>query len=924
MKKPLLAIALLLFSLQLHSQIVAIPDPVFKDALVNHFNLVIDTNGDDEIQVSEALAITELEIRGTGITDLTGLEAFQNLTSLQIDYVRANDLNVNTLTNLNWLWLSESTFENYPVNNLVNLQYLILFSTPVSNLNISNLTNLQVVSAHDSALPNLNLSNLSQLITLSCTNNTPFNIIPPIQNNIRILNIMDNQFTAFDFSPYTNVRKITCDGNPFNSLSFSNLAFLEEISCQNLTVPTIGFNNLPVLKKINALNGELSSIDLTNITSLQELLVGENNLTSLDLSANTALVALNCPFNLLTSLSLSHLTNLTLLGCNENPIPSIDFNGLGNLRSVSVGSTELNQLNNLSQLVNVTNFGISKSLFQTIDVSAMGELDTFGARETPLTSIDLSANPKVRSLYLMDNYSLEYLNCNNGNIISGITTGTSIVRRNPLLSKVCTDVRNIAQFTTVLTLPTFENNVTNPLVLSYCDFSLPSNYNLVSGNLRYDRDNNGCSTDELNVFDVKMRLSNSSGTLSTFTTGDSFYNLYVNTGNYTLTPQLEHPSYFNITPTSVPVSFANNNNNHFIQDFCITPNGVHNDLEVILLPFSNPAVGNIVGYNITFKNKGNQTHSGTVTFTFDGAMMQYSSADPTADSATSGTVSWSFSDLLPFETRTIYTYFLVNTPMSPTPVNVGDILNTAVTISPVAGDETPNDNTMSLSQTVVASYDPNDKICLEGTTIAPIQVGDYLHYVVRFQNTGTAPAQNVVIKDMIDTTKFDMNSLQITSSSHTNVVRINRNKVEFIFEGIDLAAESVDEPASHGYVAFKIKTINTLVVGDTAQNTADIYFDFNYPVVTNTASTTVTSLNVSEIETNTVTIFPIPVKESLQIKALENISSVELFDIQGRLLLVKKAESNEIALDFLGKTRGIYLLKVYTDKGLKTQKIIKE
>jgi hypothetical protein len=101
--------------------------------------------------------------------------------------------------------------------------------------------------------------------------------------------------------------------------------------------------------------------------------------------------------------------------------------------------------------------------------------------------------------------------------------------------------------------------------------------------------------------------------------------------------------------------------------------------------------------------------------------------------------------------------------------------------------------------------------------------------MIRFENKGTAEAQNVVVKDMIDTSKFDVSSLVVTQGSHPFVTRITEtNKVEFIFENINLP---FDDATNDGYVAFKIKTKPSLVVGDSFSNTASIYFDYNFPIV---------------------------------------------------------------------------------------------
>jgi hypothetical protein len=213
---------------------------------------------------------------------------------------------------------------------------------------------------------------------------------------------------------------------------------------------------------------------------------------------------------------------------------------------------------------------------------------------------------------------------------------------------------------------------------------------------------------------------------------------------------------------------------------------------------------------------------------------------------------------------------------------------------------------------------------LEGNTILPEKIGDYLHYLIRFQNSGTAPAENIVVKDIIDDTKFDVASLQLTASSHPQVTRITGNKVEFIFENINLPAEQDNEPASHGFIAFKIKTKNTLVLGNTVSNTANIYFDYNFPITTNTTSTTVTALNTNEFENTSVAISPNPTKNYVSISSKDVITSIQLFDVQGRLIETQLKDNETVTFDLSDKNSGIYFLKVSTENGVKVEKVIKD
>ena len=256
-------------------------------------------------------------------------------------------------------------------------------------------------------------------------------------------------------------------------------------------------------------------------------------------------------------------------------------------------------------------------------------------------------------------------------------------------------------------------------------------------------------------------------------------------------------------------------------------------------------------------------------------------------------------------------------------VNIDDVLVFTAVMNAAAGDTSVSDTDI-LNQTVVGSYDPNDKTCLEGNTISPSMVGDYLHYLIRFQNSGTAPAENVVVRDVLNTGRFDVASLQLTSTSHPCQTRLTGNRIEFIFNGINLPAEQDNEPASHGYIAFKIKTKSNLVLGNAITNKADIFFDYNFPIATNNATTTVTALGLGEIADDSIRFYPNPTKNFVQVSADSQILSIGLFDLQGRLLQTQIANSNMATIDITSKASGVYFVKTTTVKGIKTEKLIKE
>lgn len=445
----------------------------------------------------------------------------------------------------------------------------------------------------------------------------------------------------------------------------------------------------------------------------------------------------------------------------------------------------------------------------------------------------------------------------------------------------------------------------------------------IQGNIRYDSNSNGCDPSDSYLPNQKLIYTNGSNSGNLIANETGFYSFYdVQVGNNSFSPVIENQSYFTITPPSASVTISAANN-LFVQDFCISPNGIHNDLEISIFPVTSALPGFDAKYKIIYKNKGTHLQNGSVSLEFGDSVMDLISALPVISSQTTNILNWSFSNLLPFETREIFVTMNINSPMETPSVNAGNLLAFNAIING-ATDETPSDNTSALTQTVVGSYDPNDKTCVEGVNLPVYKVGEYVHYVIRFENTGTANAENIVIRDVIDTSKFDISSLISLSGSASYITRItNTNQVEFIFENINLSFDNVN---NDGYVAFKIKTKSTLVDGDTFSNTANIYFDYNFPIVTNTYTTLVYNpLNINTFDFSSVfSLSPVPTKDKLTITCNQEIkiSSISIYNTIGQLVQVS---SNPLkTIDVTGLKTGNYFIKIISDKGTATGKFIKE
>lgn len=291
------------------------------------------------------------------------------------------------------------------------------------------------------------------------------------------------------------------------------------------------------------------------------------------------------------------------------------------------------------------------------------------------------------------------------------------------------------------------------------------------------------------------------------------------------------------------------------------------------------------------------------------------------------TLEWNFSNLLPNETQNIEIIVSVATPPI---VNIGEHLTPIVIINPIINDTFPIDNIFGLKQLVIGSFDPNDKSELTKTNLTPSQIstGEFLSYLIRFQNTGTDTAFNITIKDTLDS-NLDWSTFEMISFSHDYSLNIfNQNIIIWRFDNILLPCSTSNEQASHGYICYRIKPKTTLQVGDKVKNIANIFFDYNLPVLTNTSILEVQYPVIidkySQIQNN-INVYPNPASNNLIIEITDynNQSKLEIFDIVGQTIYSTILEKQKV-IDISNLPFGVYFIKVSSDNVNFVKRFIKQ
>ncbi|MEO1435381.1 MAG: hypothetical protein AAFV80_07585, partial [Bacteroidota bacterium] len=228
----------------------------------------------------------------------------------------------------------------------------------------------------------------------------------------------------------------------------------------------------------------------------------------------------------------------------------------------------------------------------------------------------------------------------------------------------------------------------------------------------------------------------------------------------------------------------------------------------------------------------------------------------------------------------------------------------------------------------IGAYDPNDKLASPKGWGAEqfIETNTPITYRVRFQNTGTDTAFNVVVVDPISP-NLDINSLRMGASSHDYTYSIEDGRLLKVrFDNIMLPDSNVNEPLSNGFFTFRIKQMPDLPLGTIIENSAGIYFDFNPPIITNTYQHEVGEFLVEtgsiepplNIDDDEVVAIPNPFTEQtrIQLPAGGSMDRFEfrLFDPMGRLIVQQDFMGTVFDFQTNGLIKGLYYFEVRSDE----------
>ena len=408
------------FGDEFDSSDVFIPDPTFKEYILEHY----DCDNDNVISYKEALGVTDIDIETDYVESVEGIERFINLKHL---FVNGSSAGKGKLTSLD---LSNNTF----------LEELSFINNAVSNLNIASCTQLKTIMCWSNNLNCLDVTTCPQLIVLSCAQNHLSSINLSLSSNLKVLEINDNDFSSIDVSSLGQLEILECGGNPLLKLDVSSCPNLIDLITKN--TPTLAkivlsegqtidriekdpHTTIAISEGIAIGDSEFEKYLLDNFDSNQDGRISlaeaaeirDVNVSTLNIRTVQALRHASSLTTLvvngewekqgkLTRLDMSHNPELKQLSFLENNVSSLDISNCSQLVEILCWGNKLSELD-LSKCPDLEVLCCAQNNLKTIDVSQCPKLRVFAPNENDLEELDLSNNPLLEEVEINNNPRLK-------------------------------------------------------------------------------------------------------------------------------------------------------------------------------------------------------------------------------------------------------------------------------------------------------------------------------------------------------------------------------------------------------------------------------------------------------------------------------------------------------------------------------------
>jgi uncharacterized repeat protein (TIGR01451 family) len=776
-----------------NAQYVTIPDPEFRNYLIQNYPGCMNGSGMLDTTCTAVVNEINFPLNNTNLYNVNNFEGFQYFKNLENASFRAN--NITSLPQL------PNTLKSLTTEYCSRLQTLPQFPP---------LLEFIFINESDSI--------------------TSIPLLPPQLKTLAIVSsLMDNPppATAFTSLPAFPPTLTYLSVRGYAVTSLPNLPnIMKGLNCDNLLLTSLP--TLPdSLKGLSCMNNQISVLP-TLPSKLESLYANSNQFTTIPPLPST-LTHIALDWNLLTSLP-SLPNSLTYLSVNNNQLSSLPTFP-PNLERLFLNGNQL------------TSLPVLPPRLKLLSVS-YNQLTSLPVLTDTLESLNCSFN-NITALPDLP-ITVEQLQCANNQLsilptlpplLSLLICSGNNINCLPVLSGRLNTIFIDSSIRCFPNQPnSFYNLYVNDAVGNY-DGSLypyptcnPTNnvnqcesFPFIRGFVYYDNNNN-LVKDNNEPYKANARIALQNG-IFTHSNSNGYFEISTDSiGAYTL--NYTAPNYFNAVPAQYNYNFTSYDT-LIDNNFALQANAIADSLTIKGNQFYTVArPGYQYPVYVHYENSGTTNLSPQIVINYDNSRLIYDSSSNLSVTNNGSTLQLNAPSMVPGEQAFFIAYFRVNTS-----VVIGDSITT--TFAANAGSAVSYDTTKS---EIRSSYDPNDKLATPTLSPAQVSAGRFINYKIRFQNTGNDTAFNVVISDTLSNL-LQSNTLQVTGTSHPCKITVKDKVVYFEFRNILLPDSNVNQIGSNGFVSFRIKPVPSVVLNTDIPNNAAIYFDYNSPIITNTAIT---------------------------------------------------------------------------------------
>lgn len=242
----------------------------FPDANFRNYIKTYKASGKNVLTVEQQRNVKEIKINNKGVSDLTGIEAFPNLTELDC---------------------GNNSIQELDLRQNPKLRKLICNNNQLTQLDLSKNPDIYYLNCSENQLEQLDVSHLNALENLDCSHNDLEQLDVRNSKFLRVLYCSSNRLTELDadVSHKFQLVSVECQNNQLTSLILGQNKLLKKLNCANNQLTQLNLNNMIALEELRCFNNQLTVLDVSSSPNLTTLVLKNNHLTSLNLDDNPKL-----------------------------------------------------------------------------------------------------------------------------------------------------------------------------------------------------------------------------------------------------------------------------------------------------------------------------------------------------------------------------------------------------------------------------------------------------------------------------------------------------------------------------------------------------------------------------------------------------------------------------------------------------------